>query len=503
MEEDKKEIEKHNYEYDLIVIGGGSGGLACSKEAAKNGARAALFDFVKPSPHGTTWGLGGTCVNVGCIPKKLMHQAAILGEAIEDSHAFGWDNDSAPKHSWNKMMDGIQNYVKSLNWGYEDLLKDTGVTYYNMYAVFVDPHTIEADDGQGKKRTFTANRFVVAPGGRPHYGGFPGSEHCYSSDDIFWMKDPPGQKVLMIGASYVALENAGFMTGFGIDTTVMVRSILLRGFDQDMAEKIGEFMANHGTKFIRPATPTKIEKSEKEGKAQYKVTWNNEETSEESSDTFDCVFLAIGRDAETKKLNVEKAGVKLNPKNNKIAGRDETSNVPHIHAIGDIYEDEQWGRAFELTPVAIKAGVLLAKRLYGGSTTKMDYNFIPTTVFTPIEYGCVGLSEEEAIEKYGETRIEVWHSNYKPLEWTVPDRLGKVCYVKIICDKENDNKVLGYHVLGPHSGEITQGFALALKKGVTKEDFDLLVGIHPTQAEEVTTLVTTKGSGESAMKTGC
>jgi len=222
----------------------------------------------------------------------------------------------------------------------------------------------------------------------------------------------------------------------------------------------------------------------------------------EGADEFDTVMWAIGRDPETHKLGLEKAGVVVD-KVGKIHTTYERTNVPHIYAIGDIIVDEPSKRSLELTPVAIKAGILLAKRLYAGSTIPMDYINVPTTVFTPIEYGATGLSEEEAITKYDESNLEVYHSFYKPLEWTVAEREENVCYSKLICNKLENERVVGFHVLGPNAGEITQGFATAIKAGATKAIFDLTVGIHPTTAEEFTTLVTTKSSGEDAQKTGC
>ena len=221
--------------YDLLVIGGGSGGLACSKAAAKLGKKVAVCDFVKPSPAGTTWGLGGTCVNVGCIPKKLMHQAALLGEGMKDAASYGWEVPPEPKHSWETMVGAVTMHVKSLNFGYRADLMSNAVKYYNAYATFVDEKTVKAVDKKGKETTITADKFVIAVGGRPRYPDIPGAkEHCITSDDVFSMKTPPG-KTLVVGASYVALECAGLLHGVGFDTTVLMRSVPLRGFDAHMA----------------------------------------------------------------------------------------------------------------------------------------------------------------------------------------------------------------------------------------------------------------------------
>jgi thioredoxin reductase (NADPH) len=243
----------------LQVIGGGSGGLACSKKAAKLGKKVAVCDFVKPSPAGTTWGLGGTCVNVGCIPKKLMHQAAQLGEAMKDAKEYGWDIPEVPKHKWEDMVGAVQMHVKSLNFGYRAELMSESVKYFNAFATFKDANTVVAVDKKGKETTITADKFVIAVGGRPKYLDIPGAkEHGISSDDIFSMSTPPG-KTLTVGASYVALECAGFIHGLGFETKVMMRSIPLRGFDQQMASNVKNYMQESGVAFIEGAVPTSIE----------------------------------------------------------------------------------------------------------------------------------------------------------------------------------------------------------------------------------------------------
>ena len=251
--------------YDLIVIGGGAGGLACAKKASKllgqsdAGPKVAVCDFVKPSPPGTTWGLGGTCVNVGCIPKKLMHQASLLGEGMHDAKSYGWEVAEQTKHNWETMVTNVQMHIKSLNFGSRSDLMTEGVKYYNAYATFTDANTVTAVDKKGKTHTLTADKFVVATGGRPRYPDIPGAkEHCITSDDVFAMKTPPG-KTLVVGASYVALECAGFINGVGFDTTVMMRSIPLRGFDQQMAGLCKTYMQEHGVAFIEDAVPTAVE----------------------------------------------------------------------------------------------------------------------------------------------------------------------------------------------------------------------------------------------------
>jgi len=492
------------YDYDLLIIGGGSGGLACSKEAAALGARVAVCDFVTPSAQGTTWGLGGTCVNVGCIPKKLMHQATLVAEYAEDAKSYGWKfaGDGSKTHDWETMVNNIQDHICSLNFRYRTELREKSVKYLNSLARFVDAHTVELTDKKGNTSTCTADKIVVATGGRPKYLGLPNEkECCITSDDLFSLQKAPG-KTLVVGASYVALECAGFLSGLGYDATVMMRSIPLRGFDQQCAEHICTYMQTHGTRFIRGVIPSAIEKLDS---GKIKVSWKpTAGEGEMASDEYDTVLIAIGRYALTDECNAAAAGIETHPSSKKIVGKGigiggtEQSSVENVFAIGDVLHGYD-----ELTPVAIRAGVLLARRLFGGSDKQMDYAHVPTTVFTPVEYGCVGLAEEDAIAKYGEDDIEVYHTAFKPLELTVPQRGDNACYAKVICSLSDKKRIVGMHILGWHCGEIIQGFAIGLKLKATMDDLEDLVGIHPTAAEIFTTLKITKRSGGDYMSAGC
>ena len=497
--------KSHNYDYDLLILGGGSGGLAASKEAAALGAKVAVLDYVKPSPAGSKWGLGGTCVNVGCIPKKLMHNAALLSESHKYDHphygigispeieekwmGISQDNEQG-QHSWETLKSNVQNHIRSLNFKYRVDLREKEVTYLNQLGSFLDEHTIETIDTKGTKGTVSFSRCIIAVGGRPTPISCPGGELAVSSDDIFSLKHDPG-KVLCVGASYISLECAGFLHGIGKDVTVAVRSILLRGFDRECADMIGTHMKNEGVKFIEEVVPTLLEKNSVNNKI--KVTFSNGE-----SDEYDTVLGAIGRTGDTAKLGLQKVGIVTNPSNAKISAKYEQTSTPNIYVIGDVMDG-----CPELTPVAIHAGKSLARRLFGGSTEPMDYRNVCTTVFTPLEYGTVGYSEDDAVSEFGRENLDVYHKYFIPLEWSIsPSRSHHQGFCKAIVDKHT-NKVLGLHYLGPNAGEVMQGFGTAMKLGCTFKDITETVGIHPTTAEEITTLSITKESGASAAAGGC
>jgi thioredoxin reductase (NADPH) len=489
--------QERQFDYDLVVIGGGSGGLAAAKEAAKLGARVALCDLVKPSEtRGTIWGLGGTCVNVGCIPKKLMHSAAVHREQTKQlAEAFGWEQppvDAAPAISWTALQDNVENYVRSLNFGYVVQLRENNIKYLNAHARFVDAHTLECTNRRGDVSTITARRVLLAMGGRPTLPeGVAGArEHGVTSDDVFRLKEDPG-KTLVVGASYVALECAGFLHGIGREATVMMRSVPLRGFDVDMAQRVVSFMEKSGVRFVRKATPVSLSKS-----AAGIVVDYRDEGGAAHQETFDTVLFATGRRPETRGIGLETVGVQLQADGKVVVDAFDRTSVPHVYAVGDIVAG-----GLELTPVAIHAGRLLARRLYGGGEELISYQTVPTTVFTPLEYGCVGLTEELAAAAYPQD-LEVFHTHFSPLSWSMAHVHDNECYMKLLVRK-SDDRVLGFHLLAPDAGEIVQGVAVAMRCGARKRDFDNTIGIHPTVAEDITQLRITKSSGESAKKEGC
>ena len=448
---------------------------------------------------GSTWGLGGTCTNVGCIPKKLMHEAALSGETVSNASCYGWDLPSqVPSLNWNDLVANIQGHIKSINWGFKVALATDSVTYFHDLAAFEDSHTLRLTSENGQEKSHTANIILIATGCRPRYLDIPGGrkhEFTVTSDDLFSLKYHPG-KVLCVGAGYIALECASFLSGFGCEVTVMARSILLRGFDRDLVNILQSNLEQRGVRFQLNCSPVEIKKLEDGTPPTLQVT--SKAGSKTRTETYNTVLVAIGRHAQTSTLNLQAAGVQVHAESGKIVtDKCDRTNVKHIYALGDVAHERP-----ELTPPAIKAGQLLANRLFGGSKMLMDYSRIPTTIFTHTEYSKVGMTEEEAIEKHGEKNIEVYHTSFGPLEFQLTQN-DQQCFCKIICLKASKERVLGFHFLGPHAGEVCQGFAVALRMGMKKADLDTTIGIHPTNAEIATMLHITKSSGAQAVHTQC
>lgn len=467
------EIES-KYDYDLFVIGGGSGGLSAAKRAAKLGAKVGLADFVNPSPSGTKWGLGGTCVNVGCIPKKMMHFASLLGEARHDQKSSGWEVNTSSKHNWKAMVSSVGTHIKRLNWSYKKKLIEEGVKYFNAYARFREPHTLVLTNKKGKETVVSVDKVIVATGGRPTYLNLPNvRELAITSDDIFWRKSPPG-KTLIIGAGYIAVECAGFIRGLGHEVDILVRSTVLKKFDRDMIRRVVRDMEQRGIHLMRGGM-RKLEKEQGRVSVTYEIEKNadlidggilEEQIAQQETRKveYDTVLLAIGRTPETAKIGLDAIGL-LKNQDGKVPVDDVyRTNIDNVHIIGDIREDSP-----ELTPVAIKEGLYVADCLFGDRPAKaINYDAIPTTIYSPLEYASLGLSEENAILQYGEENLEVYHKSFKPLEWNFFEaHLNDLCYTKVIVNKSDEETVLGIHYAGPNAGEVMQGFALALLRRTT------------------------------------
>jgi thioredoxin reductase (NADPH) len=360
-------------------------------------------------------------------------------------------------------------------------------------AKLIDSHTIELTDKKGNVEKVTSKYILICTGGRPSYPNIPGAkEFCITSDDLFSLKKPPG-KTLIIGASYIAVECSGILASLGYDTTIMVRSMLLRGFDRDMAKRVEDILIHDGIKFFNKCTPEKFSKNPN---GTIRVEYQNE-NGEKLSDEFDTVLLAVGRKANTQNLNLEKIGIKLSKNGKIIVDEYEQTSINNIYSIGDCAE----GRP-ELAPPVIMAGKLLSRRLFNGDREIVDYNNIATTIYSSIEYGSCGMSEEKAKEYYGKDNIKVYHSEFTPVEWTIDPENEMTCYIKVIVNTYEYDKVVGFHIFSPNAGEITQGVSVAMKCGLTKDLLDCTIGIHPTIAEEMTTLDVTKDMG-SGKKTSC
>ncbi len=434
--------------------------------------------------------------------------ASLVHETIKEADSYGVNLDTkSVQIDWNTLSSNVQSYIRSVNFGYRSDLSSNHVQYINSFAKFLDANTVELTNAKGIKQIVTADKFVLAVGGRPKIPvDIPGAqEYAISSDELFSLKKAPG-KSLLVGASYIALECAGFLSGLGFETKVMMRSIPLRGFDHECAERVVQFMKEKGTGFLEKSVPVSITKNSQNGRlvVTYKqvVEGGVEATKTEE---FDTVMFAVGRESvAAKQMGLEEIGVHLDHSTGKIVTNIyEQSNLEHIYAIGDCIKD-----GLELTPVAIKAGSLLAKRLFGNSTQLMDYQFVPTTVFTPMEYGAIGFSEEKALQVYGTENIEVYHLHFVPLEQALPHiHHGTIdytkCFIKLICLKNENERVIGFHYVGPNAGEVTQGAGVAIKCKATRKDFTDTVGIHPTNAEEMTTMTITKSSGQVPEKGGC
>lgn len=431
------------YDYDVIIVGGGSGGLAHAKHAKKlnPNLKVAVFDYVTPSKRGTTWKLGGTCVNVGCIPKKLMHHVGQTMESFHNLTEYGLTLNENTNFKWEKMVKSINNYIRSLNWSYKKQLTSLGIEYINSYAMFVDDHTIKYTDNNcmnideninenidenALSSTITSKYFVIATGGRPNYGDYLGAELCLTSDDLFWLKKHPGKKILVVGGGYISLECASFLNGMGCDVTVLYRSKLLKEFDEQCVEQVAELMERRGVRFVK-GEPIKFSKNNDniDDNVDDNVDMIRVETLINTQNVdlyYNNVILAIGRTPCISGFGLNELGINMT-KNKIIVNDQDRTNIHNIYAIGDVAAQTA-GHNFvpELTPVAIKSGIFLAERLFNSSLSQNELRsktlpfWIPTTVFTTPEYACVGMSENEADQIYGEDNVEVWSSRFGPIE---------------------------------------------------------------------------------------
>jgi glutathione reductase (NADPH) len=447
-----------SYDFDLFVIGGGSGGIATARRAAEYGAKVGVAEYSK---------LGGTCVNRGCIPKKLMVYASHFPELFTDAEGYGW---SAVKSQldWPKMISAIDNELLRLNGIYQTMLDKSKVEVLPERAKFIDNHTLQVGE-----RTVTADKILIAVGGHPFRPEIPGIEHALISDDMFYLPTQP-KKIVILGAGYIGCEFACIMNGLGTEVTQIIRpELILRSFDGDIRSSVQEGMIRHGVKIINNAQDLSIAKTDN-GVSVTVTTKDGQKTI-----LADAVSLAaLGRKPNTGNLGLENVDVKTHEGAILIDAHNRT-NVENIYAVGDCTDEIQ------LTPVAITEGRIFADTVFGNKPRVMNYADIPTAVFTTPEAATVGLTEEEAREMHGDD-IKIYRSNFRPMYYVLSNKQDRTL-MKLVVDSKTD-RILGAHMVGDHAAEIIQGVAIAVKMGAKKADFDATVGIHPSSAEEFVTM---------------
>jgi glutathione reductase (NADPH) len=455
-----------NYDFDLFVIGGGSGGVRCARIAAGHGARVGIAED-------TYW--GGTCVNVGCVPKKIMVQASEYSRHAEDAAGFGW-NGPAPVHDFAKLIARKDAEISRLNGIYRTLLGGPGVILHDAHARFTGPHTLDVGG-----KTVTAEKIVIATGGTPSVEpAIDGMELGITSDQAFHLPALP-KRVLMVGGGYIAVEFAGLFRGLGSEVDLVFRQHLpLRGFDLELREDLAAAMERQGIRLHPSQTVQKIEAA---GDART-ITLTSGHVVEA-----DLVFFAVGRKPRTKGLGLEAAGVAVNDRGAVIVDAHNQTSQPHIFAVGDV------SNKLNLTPVAIAEGHHLADRLFGPPPPRTwSFDAVPTAVFSSPPIATVGLSEDAAAAM---GPIDVYVARFTPMRHVMSGR-GQKTLMKMIVDQASQ-RVLGVHMLGEDTPEMMQGIGVAITAGATKQDFDRTIGIHPTSAEEVVTMRTrTRVAGERA-----
>ena len=446
-------------EYDYIVIGGGSGGIASANRAAMHGAKVILFEGKE---------VGGTCVNVGCVPKKVMWYGAQVAETLHRyAGEYGFDV-TINKFDFATLKANRQAYIDRIHGSYERGFDNNGVERVYEYARFVDPHTVEV---AGER--YTAPHILIATGGHALYPNIPGSEYGITSDGFFELDEVP-KRTAVIGAGYIAVEVAGVLNALGSDTHLFVRKDRpLRTFDKDIVDVLVDEMAKSGPTLHTHANVTEVVKNADDSLT---ISFDNGETI-----TVDCLIWAIGRAANTSGFGLEKTGVKLTEKGTIYSDEFENTSVPGIYALGDVT-----GK-LDLTPVAVKAGRQLSERLFNNKAdAKLDYTDVATVVFSHPVIGSVGLTEEKAIAKYGAENIKVYKSSFTPM-YTALGENRQPSTMKLVTLGE-DEKIIGLHGIGYGVDEMIQGFSVAIKMGATKADFDNTVAIHPTGSEEFVTM---------------
>jgi len=447
--------------FDLVVLGAGSGGIATARRASEHGASVAVVE---------KQALGGTCVNVGCVPKKIMWTAANLAEHWNDYEPYGFNvqpNDVS--FALKPLKQRRDSFIERLHSIYQKNLEKSGVTICHGTGSFLSAHEIKVGD-----KVIRGDKILIAVGGHPNVPDIPGAEHGITSDGFFELEEIP-KRTVVVGAGYIAVELAGILNACGSQTSLMIRhDSFLRSFDECLKDTLMKEITKSGVNVIKNTETQSVEKKEDGTLVLHTKGGEKIET--------DCVLWAIGRKPEIQKLNLDAAGVELNEKGYVKVDEWQQTSQPNVFALGDVC-----GVA-ELTPVAIATGRKLARRLYNNETNlKMDFSNIPTVVFSHPPIGTIGLTEAEAKEKYGEKDIKIYSSRFTDMHYSVMDNKSQTV-MKLVCLKSENERVIGLHCIGKGCDEMIQGFGVAMKMGATKADFDNCVAIHPTSSEEFVTM---------------
>ena len=447
------------YDFDLFVIGAGSGGVRAARMAASKGKKVAIAEERY---------LGGTCVNVGCVPKKLFVYASQFPELFNTSAGFGWNLPESPTLNWATLRDNKTAEIERLNAVYNSLIDNSGAYLFDARATITGPHQVLVNN-----KKYSAQTILVATGGWPYIPEFPGSEYVLSSNEMFYLDELPNTAVV-VGGGYIAVEFAGILNGLGVETHLIYRGPkLLKTFDREMSDKVVQGMGDRGVNIHFNTEVNKITKTDQ----QLSVSLSNG-SDNHSKLSAGLVLYATGRRANTAGLGLENTQVVVRDNGSIEVDKYFATAEPSIYALGDVID------RIQLTPVAIQEAMVLVDHLYGDNKASIDYNNIPTAVFCQPEFATVGLSEEQAREQYPD--IAIYLSDFKPMLQTLGGGSERIT-MKLVVDNQTD-RVLGCHMVGEHAAEIIQGMAIALQASATKANFDATVGIHPSAAEEFVTM---------------
>ncbi|MEB3311226.1 MAG: glutathione-disulfide reductase [Snowella sp.] len=452
-----------SYDFDLFVIGGGSGGIATARRAAEYGAKVGIAEADR---------LGGTCVNKGCVPKKLLVYASRFADHFHEAQGYGW----SPIEShcdWKTLITAVNQEVNRLNGIYQRMLDNSKVEIFREFASFIDLHTLQVGD-----KNITADKILIAVGGHPVTPQVPGIEHALISDDMFNLTEQP-KNLVVLGGGYIGVEFACLMNKLGSKVTQIIRGDkILRGFDEDLRTEIQESMIKHGINIINHSKLISIDKTDRGLNINLENICKDHEKFQVSG-VDSLTLAALGRRAKLDNLNLDKAGVCVKHEAIAVNEYSQTSQ-PNIFAVGDCTN------RINLTPVAINEGRALADTEFGGKSRIMAYDNVPSAVFSTPEAATVGLTECQAVHQFGEDNIKIYRSKFRSMYYTLPN-LDEKTLMKLVVRKDTD-QVIGAHMVGDYAAEIIQGVAIAVKMGATKADFDATVGIHPTSAEEFVTM---------------